>query len=543
MEPSANQPSADQPKGDLEHLFRQKFADAEVMPRRNVWEQIDHELLVQQNETYRRRLGQHRWLAAACLLLLMAAGLWMLKPGFRHEAATPSVAQQAASSETGQGNSATAATADAALAAQVRPDAVSATAAPANQALAISAGATSPVAADADEPRFDAPANLADESAALAFSSGANRFYSGSVDLGSRAQAPAFARHAALGGYTSGFRADEPAQSHSLLPELLLSRMASLLGAASGSSAPQQLPLDTLHKATLPAGPPMLALQDVEPEPKPRSAGRLWRLSASVAAAAYNPNINFSRSGNISNGLAYSAGPMDFQNVKNASQAALYEQAATEYRQHLESRPGLRGKLGIARPLGKRWELATGVEVAQLAAVSQFNVVTAAYSRSANAFTGSNAAYSQSLTSNANSFQGGTTATRYRYTSAGVPVSVRYGSPKNGLSLYASLGAAVNVLLGSRVEVAGASEATRTYSVSSSDSPYRKVLASLRGGAGARYRAPDGQWSVLVGPEAELGLTTLNADPAQRFLKRSRPYSVGLATSVEFGGGKQAVSR
>ena len=381
----------------------------------------------------------------------------------------------------------------------------------------------------------------------MAFNSESSRSYSGPVNLGSQAQTPALVRHMMPGSYANSFFGSESAaaKSNSLLPESLMSRMTRLLGAPSGSSAPQRLPLDTLHKVALPAGPPMLALQEVAPEPKPRSAGRLWRLSASVAAAAYNPNINFSRSGNTSNGLAYSAAPMDFQNVKSASQATLYEQAASEYRQHLESRPGLRGKLGIARPLGKRWELATGVEVAQLAAASQFTAVTAAYSRSADAFTGSNAAYSQSLASNTSNFsqQGGSGATRYRYTSAGVPVSVRYGSPKNGLSLYASLGAAVNVLLGSRVEVAGASDATRTYSVSSSDSPYRKVLASLRGGAGARYRAPDGQWSVLVGPEAELGLTTLNADPAQRFLKRSRPYSVGLATSVEFGGTKAAVSR
>ncbi|MBC8083460.1 MAG: hypothetical protein H7Z21_09635, partial [Hymenobacter sp.] len=66
------------PTGDLEHLFRQKFAGAEVPPRAGLWEQLDHELLVEQNNTFRRRLGVHRWVAAACLLLLFSVSGWAL---------------------------------------------------------------------------------------------------------------------------------------------------------------------------------------------------------------------------------------------------------------------------------------------------------------------------------------------------------------------------------------------------------------------------------------------------------------------------------
>jgi hypothetical protein len=102
------------------------------------------------------------------------------------------------------------------------------------------------------------------------------------------------------------------------------------------------------------------------------------------------------------------------------------------------------------------------------------------------------------------------------------------------------MGAAVNVLLKSRTEVDGNSAATRDYTLSSSDSPYRKVLTSVRGGGGVRYQPTDATWSLALGPVAEAGLNTLNQNPGGSFFKRSRPYSVGLEASVEFGGQKAA---
>jgi hypothetical protein len=69
-------PNDPRPSGDLEHLFRQTFAEAEIQPRTNLWEQLDHELVVQQNDTYRKRLTVHRWVAAACLLLALGFGGW-----------------------------------------------------------------------------------------------------------------------------------------------------------------------------------------------------------------------------------------------------------------------------------------------------------------------------------------------------------------------------------------------------------------------------------------------------------------------------------
>ncbi|ALD19996.1 hypothetical protein [Hymenobacter sp. DG25A] len=75
MEPSADKPTSPQ-KGDLEYLFRQKFEEAEMQPRASLWEQLDHELVVQQNETFRERLRVHRWVAAACVLFMLGMGGW-----------------------------------------------------------------------------------------------------------------------------------------------------------------------------------------------------------------------------------------------------------------------------------------------------------------------------------------------------------------------------------------------------------------------------------------------------------------------------------
>ncbi|OUJ75123.1 hypothetical protein BXP70_03605 [Hymenobacter crusticola] len=520
----------------MEHLFRQKFAEAEVMPRRNVWEQIDHDLLVRQNESYRRRLVQQRWIAAACIMLVVAASTWAVRLNFSPKASLATVTEQGTNVTTSKQPTSTASGAT-----QL---AVAPATAPAGNAapLLAATGRNQQVATTTEVEQIEKQApSFGTASEGFASSGSTYGPHVGHSFVGSSGQMPMglfTARQATAGGYAPSFATQEAAGGGlGLLPDFMATRVAGLLASMTGAHG--ALP-DTLRKAALPAGPEMLAAQEVLPE-RPRTSGKRWRWSAAVAAASYNPNINFSR--NSQSALAtpqYSNSPT--QNVGYTTQAAMYEQAANEYRQHLQAGAGFRGKLGAARPLSKRWELTTGVEVAQLAAMSQFTATTAAYSLATDAFTGGNATYRQQLTNNTGNFaQTNSSATHYRYTSAGVPVAVRYSSPKNGLSFYATLGAAVNVLLGSRTEVVGTTEATQKYSLNSSDSPYRKVLASVRAGAGARYRAADGQWSLLVGPEADLGMTTLNADPAQSFFKRSRPYSVGLATSVEFGGTKQTV--
>jgi hypothetical protein len=277
---------------------------------------------------------------------------------------------------------------------------------------------------------------------------------------------------------------------------------------------------------------PQPALEDIPKEPKTQGK---WRVSGTYAATAFNPNIDFSSSGSTS-AMDFGLAPSNSAGGNNAfdRSQSIYQYGASEYRENLESGPAQRVVIAAAYALNNKWTLLTGVETAQQRASSKTSL-SFADSRSAFAGRANNSMVAQ--------FYAGQRTTDFSYRTVGVPVAVRYGAAKTGLSLYAKVGAAVNVLLKSRTEVDGNSAATRDYTLSSSDSPYRKVLTSVRGGGGVRYQPADATWSLALGPVAEAGLNTLNQNPGGSFFKRSRPYSVGLEASVEFGGQKAAAAR
>ncbi|GAC1592874.1 MAG: hypothetical protein NVS3B25_13990 [Hymenobacter sp.] len=263
--------------------------------------------------------------------------------------------------------------------------------------------------------------------------------------------------------------------------------------------------------AALPSGLAALSLPDAAPLGAP-AVSRRWQYSASYTAGLFNPNVNFSRAG-IEPEFGYNP-------ALGAGSPALTEAAAAQYRENL--RPGLSHRLALlaTRHLAGRWSLSTGAEFSQAAAKSA----------SGAAFVG------EQLLDLGQAGSGALHPTAFRYRIASIPVEVRYGNPvKRGWSLYGRLGGAVSALLGVRSDVDGSPEATRTYSIMSAGSPYRRVLGSLRGAAGARFRSGTGNWAVSLGPVADLGLVPLNAHPAQSFLAQSRPYGFGLEASVEFG--------
>jgi hypothetical protein len=291
---------------------------------------------------------------------------------------------------------------------------------------------------------------------------------------------------------------------------------------------------ETLPAQTLPASASLLAQaainapQQAAEEEKPDRTRSKWRLSGAFAASAYNPNIDF---GSGSTGISRSAsGPSLSNNGPSTADfyQSTYQSGATEYRDNLQAGPAQRIVLAAAYPVTNRLTLVTGIETAQQRASSKTSV---AFNDNSSAFAARSASPQSYI---------GQRKTEFSYRTVGVPVAVRYGSAKTGWSVYAKVGAAVNLLLKSRTEIADNASSTRAYTLASSDSPYRKVLASVRGGGGVRYQPTDAAWSLALGPVAEAGLNTLNQNPGGSFFKRSRPYSVGLEASVEFGGQKAA---
>ncbi len=529
------------PTGDLENLFRQKFAEAEVTPRASLWEQLDHGLLVQQNETYRRRLLGYRWAAAASVLLLAGGGTWLgLQPNPAGVAiapvqpATPGAAGSASVSSAGP--LAGAAGRTYVLAGRGKLGQAAASAAPKTAEAAgtgllpTTAGAAAEVIGLlADVPLNSyAPTGYASVATAAAGNSVRTRS-SRSLGLSSsRSNSVSGASFLGVALLPDGYTmASAPVRLASSLWNG--SRFGNTL--AAGNSATASRP----ELLTPVPAPPVLAVQlapaasqESEGQPHPAKTRR-WKLNAGYAASVFNPNIDFSRGRaavvTYSNTLAFRS-PDD-----------TYETAATEYREKLQSGLGQQVSVLADYTLNDHWSVAAGVALAQQEATAATSwsfldgnsaVATAdAYDRSQ---PGGNLRPNPVLT---------VRNVRYRYRTASLPLNLRYTTgAKQGWALYAKLGAAVNVLLSSRTKLDGVPEATQTYTLTSADSPYRKVLASLHGGGGVRFRPANATWSLALGPKAETGLSTLNSGPSASLLQRRRPYAIGLEASMEFGGGK-----
>ncbi|SHI72404.1 hypothetical protein SAMN02745146_1505 [Hymenobacter daecheongensis DSM 21074] len=537
-------PPSGPPTGDLEHLFRQKFAEAEVPPRASLWEQIDHNLVVGQNETYRRRLLLYRWVAAASVALLVSFGSWFgLRYGGLSGGKPELAARTAASAQPGRASAVGTDAASSAAerlalgqsAAEAATAAASSTMSSSGMAAnngALAAGSASPQAAGAV---------LAD--AAVAASQRAAGF---AARLGALAGAEApRAGRTGTGSGSADFRSGVARSAGAAGgPAQLALASGPMLAAASQSSqsagysaalaeldarlAALQSGLSYGRPALLPQQPLVASLTSAPGQPadaeQKETAGRprRWRLLGSYAASAYSPNADFSRPGASA---TYSS-----RNAPVGSPDS-YGVAAAEYRQHLRAGLGQRAALTASYTMNKHWTLLTGLEAAEQRASS----------RTSYGFLDSHHAAVEAGAANMDpdiiQYRAPVShATYYRYRTAGLPVGVRYGTAKPGVSVYAKVGAVVNVLLNSRAELEGAPEATKVYNLASASSPYRRVQLAARAGAGARYQPANARWSVSVGPTAEAGLNTLNADPNQSVLRRSRPYSVGLEASVEFGG-------
>ncbi|MBG8553413.1 outer membrane beta-barrel protein [Hymenobacter guriensis] len=587
MEPSADKPQNPQ-TGNLEQLFRQKFEEAEIAPRADLWAQIDHDLLVQQNETYRQRLQLHRWAAAACLLFAMAMGAWFtLHYSGGHEAglaANTSAASRSASAAQPALNG----EAPASLSTPARSNAARTTASVATATTGRSQ--TSPAAAGAAEAsasRYTMPAgrravgtSVAHNESAPTSQERAYRWTGSSANPANpSATVAAVAASTAtttnptatteMGLPASGFAAQTSGSGIGSMAALRPAAAATQVGTdvstadglasgtladaaasasllTSGKSAsftdlaaltPRETALATavsnLPSSLQPAYPSSaLAWADElsREDEKKQTTATGWTFGGGHTLSSYNPNVNFSR------------GALPASNVRIAStalvNARMYEDGAEEYRENLQAGLGQRIMLLARRRLSSRWSVAAGVEAAEYRASSRTSYA-ALEPTAATTFTGGFSSTDRVRTQMATDLTvlNEPQKTRYRYRSAGVPVLVQYGNgAKNGWSLYARVGAAVNVLLGTRFSGEDENLVTqKSYSFGASDSPYRKVLTSVRGGAGMQYRPVGASWALAFGPAAETGLNTLNANPTQTYWQQSRPYSVGLEASVEFG--------
>ncbi|MBF9141225.1 hypothetical protein [Hymenobacter properus] len=549
--------------GSLEDLFRHHLGEeAAVPPRPMLWDQIDNSLLVRQNETYRKRLTATRWVAAASLLLatLAGTGWWAQHDGGFRGAEVAKVTAPAAS-RNGQlaGSSAASSSQDETVGSRLNGVA-------SQSATAAMPGSTARGTVDADaasenglNSRASAPAYAANGApagtgfgaasvrggferparAAAGRNSGTDaarrtaysaRFENNSSAIIAQANPTSTANNGVNAATEAGLTAAgtlpasatsaTEAASTGLAPAATDATAASVtettLAQNSAAASPQQVgllatrpaALSLLASTALPKGLPTVAL----PEPTPAADFGKWHYGLSYAASVFNPNVNFSRAG--------IEPEFDYNPALGPDSPKLTEAAAAQYRENL--RPGLSQRLALlaTRHLKGHWSASTGLEFSQ----------STAQSASTAAFVG------EQLYDLGPFTNGKLRTTDFQYRMGSVPLQVSYSNPvKRGWSLYGRLGGVVSALLGVRSAVEGEPEATKTYSVLSAGMPYRRVLGSVRGAAGAQFRPAVGHWALTLGPTAELGLTPLNAHPAQSFMAQSRPYSFGMEAGVEFG--------
>ena len=578
--------------GNLEELFRHHLGEeAAVPPRPMLWDQVDNSLLTRQNEVYRQRLTATRWVAAASLLLatLAGTGWWSMhdarlggtdvakvspRTSTKAKAAvgTNAVTGNAGRLATGASRTFTApaaaiasgntptqpAATNSALAhfgaasnnnysanhsvankhvasrhitnqhpifpyAATRPTSFGSVSArnglESNPANTLKNGLKNGLAASREPNTGVASAN-ASGFASTAADHVANQARmaqaatAGIAETTSTAAGQGFATVATESAVAGGTAAPASATIGADMGGNTVSSAAAM--AQTGASAKQLNLLATrlaaLQLADPAALPNGLAKVPVPIEHTVPVDAHRWHYGASYTAGMFNPNVNFSRAG--------IAAEYNYNLALGAGSPALTEAAAAQYRQNL--RPGLSQRIALLamRHLTGHWSLSTGAEFSQATAQSATSL----------SFVG------EQILDLSQDSTGPLHTTNFRYRMASIPIEIRYANPvKRGWSLYGRFGGVMSALLGVRSEVEGNPEATRTYSLFSAGTPYRRLLGSVRGGAGAQFRASTGKWALTLGPVAEFALTPLNAHPTQGFFSQSHAYSFGIEASIEFG--------
>ena len=560
--------------GNLEELFRHHLGEeAAVPPRPMLWDQIDNSLLIRQNEVYRKRLAATRWVAAASLLLASLAGTGWWFGQHDQLLGGPELANTSPSAPDGRTAVGAGRTANAGATGQAQDAKRSA-----DQAVATIAAAASAVSQDAVRRSIDSSAGNADLNGNSSNTNATHRLtanhgtelavaqsnpsrqsvgrYAGFGENSARFQPATHnagacrttrSSNAALGNSSGDASAtaalaaratitatgpdgqatvDTKLNAAGISSQTLAASGATVAGVTTGADAatsaatlaPSEMSLLAMRQTALQLGDGAalpVGLGTVPVEAPVETEAHRWRYGASYAVSAFNPNINFSRKG-IESQFDYDRSPAFGDNSP-----ALTETAATEYRNNLRTGLSQRIALMATRHLRGHWSLSTGAEFTQATAKSA----------SSSAFVGEQL-FDLSQGSTARPLR----TTDFSYRMASIPLELRYANPaKRGWSLYGRLGGMVTALLGVRSDVEGDPEATRTYSIASAGTPYRRVTGSLRGGAGTQFRPSTGKWAFTMGPVAEIGLVSLNAHPVQSYFAQSHPYSVGLEAGVEFG--------
>jgi hypothetical protein len=556
-------------RNTLEDEFQRRLYDAEARPAPDLWARIDHDLTVQENQDYKKRVLFYRQLAAACFVLFALTGTllaYYYQGGQLNQATQPGLATTAATERATQ-------------------DAISPEAAMQAYAATQAAEEEKTNAEETEVPqqaKITRPAQKAGVAAAAAVDEPqAGDYYRiGPAYTRYLGYSPfANQRGGSNGGRFAGATPEHNGTQSFFAPEagytqiITWERITVTMGSNSGPSQqkafgngqalaakPQsfaemneayQAGRQQQAKQTTEAGQTALASQEKNPSPATsRSTGR-WSLNLAYAPSVFEQNIGLPEPASMSSsndlfsimiGPTINASEESYQNM-TAAREEYNERTQPAFSFAVEAKAGFK--------LKEKLKILTGIGYSENTSRSKSNYIVRQFwvkPRSNERYELSPSTFflsslNDGFTSDSVSVArtGEAFSTSYTYRHLTVPVGLQY---EHDLSkdwfVYGGAGVAANFLLESSVTTTHQEVQPVTYSANDSESPFRQVQFSGNASVGVGKRLSN-SLTLAMGPEVRHYFNTLVADPDGAAAPQGKPYALGMNMSLNYqlGGGRK----
>lgn len=554
-----------QKRHTFEEEFQRRLYDAEARPAPDLWARIDHDLTVQENKDYKKRVLFYRQLAAACFVLFAVTGALLAyyyngsnqggaQPGIAalpatKPAATPATVEEAMKAYAIQQE-------EAAAMAYTYPEEATATRKAAN-ATGTSQN-TNGIAVESNT-QSDAPQAGDYFNVAPGYSP-----YLGYTPMAGRSRGyvpggfPGNTDGAASGGFFSpGNRytqiitwesvtitfGNTPAtlgQPNAAGRQSLAARPQSFAEMSEAHQASRQQAQQSAQAQT------QLASQQPKAVEAETKANSRWSLNLAYVPTVFEQNIGLpdpltmpQNSGNrfslAAAGPSVNASKESFQNIA-AARDEFKESTQPAYSFAVEAKAGFK--------LKEKLKLLTGIGYSESRSRSKSNFIVRQfwvkprsnerYELSPTTFFVSslNDGFSSDSVSVART--GDSFNTEYKYRHLTVPVGLQYEHDINkDWFVYAGAGVAANFLLESSVTTSNQEVQSVSYTADDTDSPFRNVQFSGNGSIGVGKRISP-NLTLALGPEVRSYFSTLVADPDKAAAPQGKPYAIGMNMSLNY---------
>ncbi|MBF8964820.1 outer membrane beta-barrel protein [Pontibacter sp. FD36] len=552
-------------RNTLEDEFQRRLFDAEARPAPDLWARIDHDLTVQENKDYKKRVLFYRQLAAACFVLFALTGTllaYYYNGHLNQGNAQPGIASLPATKP--------------ANAPVTVEEAMSAYAAQQEEASAM---AYTPVEETAETKSVANAAGMRQgkqtvnaESSELSNEPQAGDYFNvapGYSPYLGYTPMPGRSRGYVSGGFpgsNSGATQGNLFAPGNRYTQIITWESVTITFGNNTPAAGQPFPLGNQSMAAKPksfaemseahqasrqqtaevAQGALAAQQSKSADAVTKSNSR-WSLNLAYAPSVFEQNIGLpdplampsSNNRNMlsiaASGPSVNASQESFQNM-TAAREEFEESTQPAYSYAVEAKAGFK--------LKEKLKLLTGIGYSESRTRSKSNYIVRQfwvkprsnerYELSPSTFFVSslNDGFSSDSVSVART--GDSYATEYKYRHLTVPLGLQYEQDINkDWFVYVAAGAAANFLLESSVTASNQDVQSVSYAANDSESPFRNVQFSGNASVGVGKRITP-NLTLALGPEVRHYFSTLVADPDKAAAPQGRPYAIGMNMSLNY---------